>query len=200
MIICLITSGDGSSLESIRAAGASGVDLVQIREPALPAASLLTMVHEAIAMTAGTSCRVLVNDRLDIALAARAAGVHLRADSLAAARVRTVAPAGFIIGRSVHDPGEAAAATREGGCDYLIFGTVFPSANKPPGHVAAGIPVLRDVCRATALPVIAVGGITVRNAPEVIRAGARGIAGIELFRDAAEIRSRVEKLRRQFDT
>ena len=200
MIICLITGGDGSSLESIRAAGASGVDLVQVRESALPAASLLMMVREAIATTAGTSCRVLVNDRLDIALAAVAAGVHLRADSFPATRVRTLAPAGFIVGRSVHDPGEAAAVTREGGCDYLIFGTVFPSANKPPGHRAAGIPVLRDVCRATTLPVVAVGGITVENAPEVIRAGARGIAGIELFRDAGAIRSKVEQLRQQFDT
>jgi len=200
LIICLITGGDGSSLESIRAAGASGVDLVQVRESALPAASLLMRVREAIETTAGTSCRVLVNDRLDIALAAVAAGVHLRADSFPATRVRTLAPAGFIVGRSVHDPGEAAAVTREGGCDYLIFGTVFPSANKPPGHRAAGIPVLRDVCRATTLPVVAVGGITVENAPEVIRAGARGIAGIELFRDAGAIRSKVEQLRQQFDT
>ena len=200
MIICLISSGDGSPLESIRAAAASGVDLVQIREPTMPAASLLMMVREAIATTAGTSCRVLVNDRLDIALAGVAAGIHLRADSFAATRVRTVAPAGFIVGRSVHGPREAAAVTREGGYDYLIFGTVFPSANKPPGHIAAGIPVLRDVCRATTLPVVAVGGITVENAPEVIRAGARGIAGIELFREAGAIRSKVEQLRQQFDT
>jgi thiamine-phosphate diphosphorylase len=200
LIICLITRGDGSSLESIRAAGGSGVDLVQVRESTWPAASLLMRAREAIATTAGTSCRVLVNDRLDIALAAAAAGVHLRADSFPATRVRTLAPAGFIVGRSVHNPGEAAAATREGGCDYLIFGTVFPSANKPPGHNAAGIPVLRDVCRATTLPVVAVGGITVENAREVIRAGARGIAGIELFRDAVAIRAKVEQLRQQFDT
>jgi thiamine-phosphate diphosphorylase len=200
LILCLITSGDGSSLESIREAGASGVDLVQIREPALPAAPLLRIVRDAIATTAGTSCRVLVNDRVDIALAAVAAGVHLRADSVGATRVRTLAPAEFIVGRSVHRAGEAAAVTREGGCDYLIFGTVFPSANKPPGHIAAGIPVLRDVCRATTLPVIAVGGITVENAPEVMQAGARGIAGIELFRDAGAIRSKVEQLRQQFDT
>jgi thiamine-phosphate pyrophosphorylase len=200
LILCLITSGDGSSLESIHEAAASGVDLVQIREHTLPARSLLMMVREAMATTAGTSCRVLVNDRLDIALAAEAAGVHLRADSVAAPRVRMLAPAGFIVGRSVHGPGEAAAATREGGCDYLIFGTVFPSASKPPGHIVAGIPVLRDVCRATTLPVVAVGGMTVENVPEVIRAGARGIAGIELFRDAGAIRSKVEQLRQQFDT
>ena len=77
MILCLITSGDGSSLESIHEAAASGVDLVQIREHTLPARSLLMMVREAMATTAGTSCRVLVNDRLDIALAAVATGVHL---------------------------------------------------------------------------------------------------------------------------
>jgi thiamine-phosphate diphosphorylase len=200
LIICLITSGDGTSLESIRAAGSSGADLVQIREPMMPAASLLTMVRDAIAVTAHTTCRVLVNDRCDVALVSHAAGVHLRSDSIAAPRVRAMAPAAFMIGRSVHGPSEAAAVTREGGCDYLIFGTVFPSRNKPAGHAAAGVSVLREVCRATALPVIAVGGVSLENAREVMRAGARGIAAIELFRDAAAVGSTIAGLRQQFDT
>jgi thiamine-phosphate diphosphorylase len=199
-IICLITSGHGASLRAIRTAASAGIDLVQIREPMLPAAALLTMVRDAIDVTTDTGCRVLVNDRFDVALASAAAGVHLRADSMAATRIRKTAPAHFLVGRSVHDPSEAAAVTREGGCDYLIFGTVFPSRNKPPGHAAAGVQVLRDVCRATTLPVIAVGGISVINTPEVMAAGASGIAAIELFRDEAAISSTIAMLRQQFDT
>jgi thiamine-phosphate diphosphorylase len=197
-LICLITRGEGPVPGLIREAASSGVDLVQIREPRLESGALVSFVRDAIDETAHTSCRVLVNDRLDVAIAANAAGVHLRGNSFSAARVRPVAPVGFLIGRSVHDPEEAAAVTRDGGCDYLIFGTVFESRNKPAGHPIAGLNGLRQVCRATALPVIAVGGISIQNAAEVVAAGAKGIAGIDLFR--ASVSSTVSSLRQQFDT
>jgi thiamine-phosphate pyrophosphorylase len=182
----------------VREAATAGVDLVQIREPALEGAVLLSFVREAIGEAAPTACRVVVNDRFDVAIAANAAGVHLRANSFPASRVRSLTPPGFLIGRSVHDPAEAIAVTREGSCDYLIFGTVFASRNKPAGHPVAGLNGLREVCRATALPVIAVGGISVENAADVIGAGAKGIAGIDLFRTS--ISSTVVRLRQQFDT
>ena len=197
-LICLITRGDGTVSGLVQEAAASGIDLVQIREPRLEGKALSSFVREAIEEAAHTSCRVLVNDRVDVAIAANAAGVHLRGNSFSAARVRTLVPAGFLIGRSVHDPAEATAVTRDGGCDYLIFGTVFESRNKPPGHPIAGLNGLRQVCRATTLPVIAVGGISIQNAAEVIAAGAQGIAGIDLFQ--ASISSTVSRLRQQFDT
>lgn len=197
-VICLITRGEGTVRGVVREAASSGIDLVQIREPRLEGGALLPVVREAVDETAHTSCRVLVNDRLDVAIAANAAGVHLRGNSFPAQRVRPLAPAGFLIGRSVHNPEEAAAVTQDGGCDYLIFGTVFESRNKPPGHVVAGLNVLRQVCRATALPVLAVGGISIENAAEVVAAGAQGIAGIDLFRSS--ISSTVSRLRQQFDT
>ena len=197
-LICLITRGEGRGVELVREAASSGVDLVQIREPRLEGGALVSFVRAAIDESAHTSCQVLVNDRFDVAIAANAGGVHLRGNSFAARRVRTLAPEGFLIGRSVHDPAEAVAVTEDGGCDYLIFGTVFESRNKPPGHPVAGLNALREVCRSTALPVIAVGGISIENAAGAVAAGAKGIAGIDLFRGS--IRSTVSSLRQRFDT
>ena len=197
-IICLITSGQGSVPGLVHEAASSGVDLVQIREPQLEGGALLSFVREAIDEATHTPCRVVVNDRFDVAIAANAAGVHLRGTSFPAARIRSLAPKGFLIGRSVHDVTEAASVTRDGGCDYLIFGTVFRSRNKPQGHAVAGLNVLREVCRITPLPVIAVGGISVENVTEIIAAGAKGVAGIDLFRGS--LSSTVSRLRQRFDT
>ncbi|MFL6280266.1 MAG: thiamine phosphate synthase [Vicinamibacterales bacterium] len=201
-IICLITSGEGRRAAPglIREAASAGINLVQIREPLLQGGALVTCVRDAIDEAVGTSCSVLVNDRVDVAIAANAAGVHLRSDSVPARRVRSVAPAGFLVGRSVHDAAEAAAISDAGGCDYLIFGTVFPSRSKPAGHPAAGVQKLADVCRATTLPVIAVGGISLENAADVMAAGASGIAAIDLFRRDGPLSSTVSRLRQRFDT
>jgi thiamine-phosphate diphosphorylase len=199
-LICLVTSGDGRSAAIVREAAAAGVDLVQIREPLLESGALHSLTREAVNGAAGTACQIVVNDRLDVAVAAGAAGVHLRADSFPASRVREVAPKGFLIGRSVHEPAEAVAATAQGGCDYLIFGTVFPSSSKPPGHQVAGLRKLQEVCGSTDLPVIAIGGISVENAADAIVAGAHGVAAIDLFRRCRSVRSLVSQLRQRFDT
>ena len=181
-VICLVTSGQGSAPSFIREAASAGVDLVQLREPLLDGRALLSLARAAVEETSGTSCHIVVNDRLDVALAGGTSGVHLRANSFAADRVRRVTRPGFLIGRSVHGVSEAVSVTESGGCDYLIFGTVFPSASKPAGHQAAGLDRLQAVCRATPLPVIAIGGITIANAPDALAAGARGVAAIQLFR------------------
>ncbi len=199
-ILCLVTSGEGPSPGVVREAASAGVDLVQLREPLLDAAALLAFARQAVRDAAGSPCRIVVNDRVDVAIAADAPGVHLRANSFSASRVRSIAPAGFLIGRSVHEAAEAVAAADDGGCDYLVFGTVFPSRSKPPGHRAAGLRALHDVCRSTSLPVIAIGGISVENAREAIAAGARGVAGIGLFRAGDPISSVVSRIRQRFDT
>jgi len=199
-IICLITAGEGRKPGLVREAASAGVDLVQIREPLLQGGALVTFVRSAIDEAVGTSCSVLVNDRFDVAIAANAAGVHLRSDSVPAERIRRVAPPGFLVGRSVHDAAEAAGISRADGCDYLIFGTVFPSRSKPAGHPAAGVQKLAEVCRATTLPVIAVGGISVENAAEVIAAGAKGVAAIDLFRSGRPLSATLSLLRQRFDT
>jgi thiamine monophosphate synthase len=178
----------------------AGVDVIQVREPDLPDGQLVSLVREIVAVAAGTKTRVLVNDRADIAIAAGAAGVHLRGDSASASRVAAFAalaasaasaeaaapkapkpPGGFLIGRSVHSLAEVDAAVAAGGCDYLLFGTVFPSDGKPEGHPVAGLEALREVCARSPLPVIAIGGINEERAAEVRAAGAAGFAAVGMF-------------------
>ena len=193
-------AGQASILESIGAAASAGVDIIQIRERHLDDRRLFDLTSAALGTLSGTGARLVVNDRLDVAIAARADGVHLRGDSFAAAPSRRLAPPGFLVGRSVHSEAEAIAAEAAGGCDYLLFGTVFPSDSKPEGHGAAGLEALTRVCERVQLPVLAIGGITVDRAPAVARAGAAGIAGISVFSRAADITAVVRGLRSSFDT
>jgi thiamine-phosphate pyrophosphorylase len=173
---------------------------VQIREPRLPDRALLELTRRACDAARDSNTRILVNDRLDVAVGAGAHGVHLRGNSFRAARVRASVGDAFLIGRSVHELVEALAAERDGGCDYLFFGTVFPSPSKPEGHHIAGLEALRDVCRRVTVPVIAIGGVTRERVPAVSAAGAAGIAAISLFDAADSLRSTVEFVRRSFDT
>lgn len=189
-----------SALAAITAAARAGVDLIQIREPALDDRALFTLVRGAVAAAAGTQVRTVVNDRLDIALAAGAAGVHLRSTSYDASHARALAPEHFLIGRSVHGVEEAMLVEQRGGCDYLTFGTVFASGSKPEGHPIAGIDALRAVCAAVSLPVLAIGGMTPETAPLAASAGASGLAAIGMFSASPDLGSLVKNLRQTFDT
>src|SRR5690242_15203244 len=165
--------------ELVERAAAAGIDVIQIRERDLDARDLTGLVRACLSAVAGSPTRVVVNDRLDVALAAGAHGVHLRGDSFPIERVVRSRP-GFLIGRSVHsaDEAEAAAST---GANYLIFGMVFPSGSKPDARTA-GLEALRQVVvRSRGIPVLAIGGMTVPRAPDVARTGAAGLAGIDLF-------------------
>jgi thiamine-phosphate pyrophosphorylase len=178
----------------------AGVDLVQIREPGLDDVSLLTLTVKVREALAATGARLLVNDRVDIALAGRADGVHLPGRAIASAVVRAMVPDGFLVGRSVHSEGEAIEAERAGGCDYLVFGSVFESRSKPAGHAVAGLDALASACRSVRLPVLAVGGITAARVPEVVQAGAAGIAAIGLFATGGEgeLRGTIGRIRLAF--
>jgi thiamine-phosphate pyrophosphorylase len=201
-VICLVTPGNRhpeETLARVRAAIAAGVTLVQIREPQLPDRVLFDLTRAAGCAAPPASARIVVNDRLDVALAAGAHGVHLRGSSFDAARVRARGGSRWLIGRSVHDADEARAVERGGGCDYLVFGTVFASPSKPGAHTA-GLEALREVCRCVNLPVVAIGGITCGNVAAVRAAGAAGMAAISLFADVKSISSVVESVRRTFDT
>jgi thiamine-phosphate pyrophosphorylase len=162
-------------------AARDGVDVIQVRERDLADSQLVALVRRVAAAVAGTRARVLVNDRTDVALAAGANGVHLRADSVAASRVRAIAPKEFTIGRSVHSLEEIDAAIADGGSDYLLFGTVFASAGKPAGHPVAGLAALREACRRSPLPVIAIGGIDAARLDDIAATGAAGFAGVGMF-------------------
>ena len=156
----------------------SNVDLSQVRERDLETADLARLVSDLVRVTRGSGTRVVVNDRLDVALACGADGVHLRHDSVRAETVRTIAPAGFLVGRSVHGLAEAEGA---GPVDYLIAGTVFPTPSKPAATPILGLDGLADVVQAVAVPVLAIGGITRERLDEVAATGAAGAAGIGLF-------------------
>ncbi|MGH9410148.1 MAG: thiamine phosphate synthase [Vicinamibacterales bacterium] len=187
-------------VERARWAALAGVGVIQVREHDLPDRDLVELVR-AIVEAAASPCRVVVNDRADIAIAAGASGVHLRADSMPATRVRELLPRGMLLGRSIHSRDDAVAAA--GGCDYLLFGTVFPSQGKADGHAVAGLDELREVCRAVPTPVIAIGGIDAARAAAAADGGASGVAAIGAFMAAADARSmraRVDDVRRAFDT
>lgn len=191
-------------LAQVREAVAAGIDLVQIRERDMEAAALASLVADAAAIARGTATKIVVNDRLDVALAAGAAGVHLRADSILPSTARRLAPGGFLIGRSVHGPAEAVAVAA--GADYLVAGPVFPTESKPGTRTWLGEAGLAAIARAVPLRVLAIGGVTLATLPRLARTGAAGAAAIGLFLGpAAECRavslvSVVEAARERFDT
>ena len=180
-------------IAQVREAVDAGIDLVQVRERDLDAGRLADLVAEAVGVARGSATRIVVNDRLDIALVCGADGVHLRADSVPALAARSIAPRGFLVGRSVHAADEAAQAARD--VDYLIAGTVFSSVSKPGADRTLGEAGLADVAQASAAPVLAIGGVTIEHLARVAAAGAAGVAGIGLFlSDAADAGCRVARL------
>jgi thiamine-phosphate pyrophosphorylase len=188
----------------IDAAVDAGIDVIQIRERDLEARELAAVVTAAVARSAGSRARVVVNDRVDVAIACGAAGVHLRGDSVPAARVRRIVPPGFIVGRSVHSVVEAIEQAPF--VDYLIAGTVWATASKPAEAPLLGVDGLAAIARAVPVPVLGIGGVTIERAAMLARAGAAGAAAIGLFQPSADrdrtavpLRETVETLRRSFD-
>jgi thiamine-phosphate pyrophosphorylase len=188
-------------LAQIAAAIEAGVDVIQVRERDLEARALAALVAAAVARTRGSRTRVVVNDRLDVALACQADGVHLRGDSVSPARVRRIAPPPFLVGQSVHTVAEAIAHAPF--VDYLIAGTVWTTASKPPDAPLIGVDGFAAIARAVAMPVLGIGGVTIERAGALARAGAAGIAAIGLFRTGegtpVPLRETVDNLRRSFD-
>jgi len=168
------------------------VDWIQIREKDLPARELLTLGREAvgISQTPGRVTRVLVNDRLDVALSAGAAGVHLGQESVPAKDVvkwcrAGNAPAGFLIGASCHSLKEAREAEKAG-ADYLFYGPIYDTPSKRAFGQPQGVDRMAEASAAVGIPVIAIGGINERNAAECLRAGAAGIAAIRMFQESKD--------------
>ncbi|MBZ5669857.1 MAG: thiamine phosphate synthase [Acidobacteriia bacterium] len=186
-----------SSLEAcIERAIEAGVDWVQIREKDLPARSLLTITQAAAGYARQRHqgrTRVMVNDRLDVALAATAHGVHLGTRSMPAGAVRRVVPREFLIGVSCHSLKEALAA-QAAGADYLLLGPVFETPSKLPYGPPLGIARLREVTAQVKVPVFALGGMTAERVGICLENGAAGIAGIRIFQDCASVQELVRDL------
>jgi thiamine-phosphate pyrophosphorylase len=195
-------------LRRIAIAAAAGIDWIQIREKDLSGKGLSSLARTAVAQTkqmnehGGHASRILVNERVDVALSERAGGVHLGENSLPAQNVRKwldersdlVPREKFLVGVSCHSL-KAAVATARDGADYIFFGPVFATPSKAAFGAPQGLKRLDEVCSSVKIPVLAVGGITRDNASDCMAAGAAGMAAIRLFQDAENLASLVSHLR-----
>jgi len=154
------------------------LDLMQIRERDLDAKTLVGLVRRVVARRGTRPVRILVNDRADVALAAGADGVHLRADGPPVPGVRALTDATWIVGKSAHTIEEIQAHVS---ADYLLFGTVFAGGSKGDAAPAQGLDALAQATTASAVPVVAIGGMTPERSAAVIASGAAGIAAIGVF-------------------
>ncbi|MGH9345563.1 MAG: thiamine phosphate synthase [Terriglobia bacterium] len=174
-----------------------GIDLIQIRQKFMETRPLMRLAGPAIDRARGTLSRVVINDRLDMALALGAAGVHLGSHSLPARAVRPVVPPGFLVGVSCHSLEEAEAAELAG-ADYLLLGPVFETPSKRAYGPPLGLDLFRQIAAQVKTPTLALGGITLDRVKPCLDAGAAGIAAIRLFKDAPSLAGRVAELRALF--
>jgi thiamine-phosphate pyrophosphorylase len=185
-------------LEKMESVAREGADWIQVREKDLPGRELAALVAEALRRISH-SCRILVNDRLDVAIAIGAGGVHLGESSVSVSEgkrmVREKIPgADFLLGVSVHSL-ELAQAAQKSGADYAIFGPVFETPSKAAFGRPQGLQQLAEVCQSASIPVLAIGGIAAQNARECVTAGASGIAAIRLFQDTEDLEQLLRGLR-----
>lgn len=197
-LIYLITEGKATAgnfdkqekeiLSTIELAIEAKVDLIQIREKQISASLVFELASKAVEKAFQTSTKILVNDRADIALAAKADGVHLTSRSIPTAEIRRNFPKGFIIGVSTHTIEEAIAA-RKNGADFVTFSPVFKTESKVKYGSPQGLEKLREVCgKMGELPLIALGGIDGQNVAEVFEYGATGFASIRFLNDRQNLK------------
>jgi thiamine-phosphate pyrophosphorylase len=183
----------GRPIEAVVAAALDGgASMIQVREKDLDGSPLLRLTETILGVAAGRA-PVLVNDRLDVALAARAAGVHLPAAGLDVGAVRRHVGRKVMIGRSVHAVREARAAEREG-ADFVLFGPVFETASKAAYGPPQGVEALRRVAEAVRLPVWAIGGITSETARALRGLPIAGVGAIGAIAEAADAATAVRAL------
>jgi thiamine-phosphate pyrophosphorylase len=197
-------SGGRSHEEIARLAADGGADVVQLRDKTAGAKELVAAGKRIREITHRKGVLFVVNDRLDIALACGADGVHLGQGDLPARTARALVPGGFVIGVSAGTPQEAAGAAADG-ADYIAAGPVFPTASKEDAGPCIGLSVFREIRAAAAgVPLIAIGGIGLHNAREVILAGGDGIAVIsavvaqpDISGAARELKNRILECKRE---
>jgi thiamine-phosphate pyrophosphorylase len=178
----------------VAAALGGGVDAVQVREKDLPTRELLELCVALRTICHQRGAALLVNDRVDVALAARADGVHLPVNSFAAAEARRLLGPRAIIGASTHNETEACAAA-ESGADFIVFGPLFETPEKRRFGPPVGLDALAAVTCRVRLPVLGIGGITPPRAASVYGAGANGVAVMSGILEAADPAQQARALR-----
>jgi thiamine-phosphate pyrophosphorylase len=178
-------TGGRPLLAVVEACLGAGLRAVQLREKDLPAGDLLRLATALRELTARHRARLLVNDRVDVALAVGADGVHLPGTGLPPAAARALVGPERLIGVSTHSAAEAEAAAA-GGADVVFFGPIYDTPSKRRYGAPQGLAGLAAVCRATRLPVVAIGGVTAARVPELRDAGAAGIAVIRALLEAED--------------
>jgi len=171
-----------------------GARTIQLRMKGASAGSMLAVVERLRPICRGRA-RFIVNDRLDVALAGGADGVHLGQDDLSLEDARKQVPRGFLIGISTHDE---AQARRAQGADYLGFGPIFPTTSKDRPDPVVGIEQLRSICRASSIPVVAIGGISLASVPDLVSAGAAAVAIIGAIRNSDDVTAAVRQVNAAF--
>lgn len=183
----LITEGplDEKLFRKLKLAASAGIDAIQIRSKES------NLYQFALNLRKAVSCKLFINERVDIAIAVHADGVHLPENALSCSYVKKIAPS-LVVGKSVHSLKEAKLAEQEG-ADYIHFGPIFETgAKKEP----QGLPRLTVMAQSLSIPTIAVGGITPMRAANCIDAGAYGIAAISAFLNAEDIEATVLAFKR----
>lgn len=181
-------------IDVIEAALQGGVDAVQLREKDLSGAALFALACRLRELTRRYGVRLLINDRIDVALAVGADGVHLPVDSFAPADARRLLGASALVGASIHSVEQARAAAA-GGADFVVVGPVFDTPSKRAFGAPLGLEALVQVTQAVTVPVYAIGGLTVDRVQSVRQRGACGIAVIAAILEADDPRAAAAALR-----
>jgi thiamine-phosphate pyrophosphorylase len=196
IIDVVVGAGEERSRDLVEAVLAAGAPWLQLRCKSAPASVFLELARDVVARARERGARVIVNDRVDIALASGAAGVHVGQSDLPVAAVREVSRGTLVVGVSTHTVDEARRAEAEG-ADYVGFGPLFATASKSDALAPRPADALRAVRDAIALPIVAVGGITEATAPTVLASGATAVAMIGALASASDPFSFTQRLLRQ---
>jgi thiamine-phosphate pyrophosphorylase len=172
---------------------AVGVSMIQLRERDLSARELVTLAREVQAVTASARSQLLINDRIDVALALEGVGVHLRSNSLPVPVARQLLGAQRLLGISVHAVEEAVRAESQG-ADYIVLGPIYETPSKQMFGPPLGIHTLEKACSLVRIPIIGIGGVTAARAREMRRAGAFGAAVITAILGANDVESATREL------
>jgi thiamine-phosphate diphosphorylase len=181
-----------STEQALREMLRAGIKLVQLRAKAMTPREFLELAHSVRELTRAHACRLIVNDRVDVALACDADGVHLGQDDLPLQAARKLLPTG-IIGISTHDRVQAKEA-ESGGADYIGFGPMFGTTTKATGYSPRGVTMLREIRSAVAIPIVAIGGINEGNVSEIWGAGADSAAIISDILGAEDIAAKITNI------